>query len=412
VEYANNEITHRNYIPLILIGIAYFLSLMTNFGFNLLFTTAGSRVFLFHIVSLVLLIVTLCGKKIALPPNSISIYFMFITVVSIFAGMFFGFTGHFFNNIFNFVLIAIIYTSGKNYSAASWERLFSVIGMLYIALLNINIIMNFRYIINDLLYIQNRLPSLFTFSAGGINLDATWVAIFSVFFIKKKFGILYWINATLISTLFSSRLGLILCAIAFLFIMQAILKSKREKIIAFSSVAFITTILVLILVYTGLSDFVFTRFLAIGNEPGSIGRLRLLNYFSSVFSANIFGYGAGNAVSAIADYSALVFREQAIHNIYLQAFLDFGLVGGVFHLALVIGFVYREFRNKFSNTFGKALILFFVAGLFQFSGVEPQLAILLGIYLCTARQEMLSLKNETELIMAHERRVHLQSRST
>ena len=59
-------------------------------------------------------------------------------------------------------------------------------------------------------YGGNGHPSIPSFFSDSVNLEASWLALFGVFFNRDRVGLLYLIGSLSISALYASRVGIIL----------------------------------------------------------------------------------------------------------------------------------------------------------------------------------------------------------
>lgn len=210
--------------------------------------------------------------------------------------------------------------------------------------------------------------------AGGINLEATWIVILSSFFIKhKRWFIYYSIPCLLIVSAYQSRTAILLYlfSLCFYCFYQGYYKSLRKL----SFIIF--TLLAIILIFHDkiISSTVASRFLNIGNEPGSQGRLEMWGYlYDSFMQAPIFGNGLGSAIVSIKKMG-FVGNEDNIHNVYLQFLIEGGLLGFLLFFGVVITVLF-----KCHNTELKVfLILYFIGCFTQFRGVEAITFFIMGL---------------------------------
>ena len=130
------------------------------------------------------------------------------------------------------------------------------------------------------------------------------------------------------------------------------------------------------------------RFLAIGEDKGSTGRMDMWQYALSAFiDAPLFGNGAGNAVVHLKMVSGTPFSEGNIHNYPLQVLLDFGFMGFVFFIALILNVMAIFRKERFSNPFAAYILCWVVGSLFQFRGADALLAFFIAGYLLTTTME-------------------------
>lgn len=224
-------------------------------------------------------------------------------------------------------------------------------------------------------------PVLPFFFGGGPNIEATWVAMFGVFFINGKGKTQYYIYMLAIACLYTSRAAVVLCVFVYSLDMWQHVSVRR--IVQYALVLLGIGVVTLLLLRRIQGMYIVQRFMQIGAEAGSINRMTMWDYFLDAFRANPWGYGAGNSMLALTLASGRHFAENNIHNYYMQVVLDFGVVGAAFFFSAVIAFFKREWKSRFSNPFAAYILAYLVACLVQFRGAEPLFVLLLGMYLAT-----------------------------
>ena len=216
----------------------------------------------------------------------------------------------------------------------------------------------------------------FMLYGGGVNLEASWIALAGAFFLKnRKLMITYLALSLFIDYCMLSRAGFIATMAVFLFftafeVRQA--KRKHAHLIAlftFAGLAIPTII-------NKLSNTaLFQRFANIGNEPGSVGRLNMWQYFTDAFLQHPFlGHGAGNAITAIQQVG-FTGLDGNIHNYILHNLLEFGILG----LALWLWLALFIIRIKHKPELTAYFVTFSILSLIQFRGAEPLLYFIITI---------------------------------
>ena len=81
---------------------------------------------------------------------------------------------------------------------------------------------------------------------------------------------------------------------------------------------------------------------------------------SAFIDAPLFGNGAGNAVVHLKMVSGTPFSEGNIHNYPLQVLLDFGFIGFVFFIALILNVMAIFRKERFSNPFAAYILCWVV----------------------------------------------------
>jgi O-antigen ligase len=129
----------------------------------------------------------------------------------------------------------------------------------------------------------------------------------------------------------------------------------------------------------GDATYVAQRFAAIGEEPGSLGRITLWRGGLAVFAENPLGVGIGNAVPALKRTLGVDVIEDNLHNIYLQHAVETGLPGLVALIVFGVMIARRVVRSRFQDHLLLFVAGYFVAGLIQFTGVDAMLWLAYGL---------------------------------
>lgn len=364
----------KNKIKVYLIGFIIF-SFLQNIS---LFDFGGISLKIIHVYSLIGCFF-LFSKKIVLPNKWINLLYLVFIINSLFAFLFFDFNSLIVNYIFGyFVLVLII--NLLSYFEFNEKILILQKGVFisYIIVL-INLCINMNSIIEYLNNPYGGHPDFNFIIQGGANIEASWVAIFSVvFYNKNKKKYIPVLFSLLVSILYGSRSATIINAIiVFVYLYDFICSHKKFFIfiLVFSIVA------ILILMQFDSFSILLDRFTNIGKEPGSLGRLNMWLKFIPTFKRNFFGYGCGNATKAITLVCNVVIPDDNVHNLILQYSLDFGILGLISIVCIYCYFFSRIFIYKSKNIFCNILALYYFIGLIQFRGGEIFFFILVGYYL-------------------------------
>lgn len=186
-------------------------------------------------------------------------------------------------------------------------------------------------------------PNLTWFFGGGANLEATYMAMAIPVFYKDKKMWPYTITSILLSIIYASRTALIVNILCIAWIGLIYLDRKAWKRILISCVFVFLGISYLY--SAGALDFIIERFANIGNEAGSIGRLNMWIYTLKIIKEYPLGCGIGNSINALERISGISYSENNFHNVYLQMFLDLGIVGGSLYVITIITFVIRNIKK-------------------------------------------------------------------
>jgi len=360
----------------------------------------GLNLYFYHIVIFVLFAMFLLNlkyrKKISVPNKYITIFVVWSLVITIISFTRFGINGLIVNYIVNYLFVIFLLNMKDEIGPYDYIKIIKSVFWIVLVLVYIKLLFNIEYVVdllNGVIYRLNMMP---TFFAGGINIEASWIALFGVFLISEKKGIIYWGLSLILAVVYLSRVAII---INILVLLWWIIINKKYKQIFMGLIIFIA--ISIVLSRFGFIDMMMNRFYSIGNEPGSEGRIAMWEYVPEVVSENLIGYGCGNAIKIIEEKAGMEYTEQAIHNIYLQVLVDQGFFGLILYVGMITFLVVKEIKNKFQNPFAMFLIIFFIQGALQMSGAEQALAFVVGIYLQNQKYN-LNIKNEKIKKLAYE----------
>ena len=244
-------------------------------------------------------------------------------------------------------------------------------------------------------------PDVPTLSGGGLNLEATWLALSSTFLIGTVLFVPFAIAAAATSALYATRAGVVIVALAGCAALAhawvqwragrmgpvesaASVRSRRRRrravtLIVTAAAAYALGAAIVTVRQYGDPAYVAQRFATIGDEPGSLGRLTLWRGGLRVFAEYPFGVGVGNAVPMLRRVLGVDVPEDNLHNIYLQHAVETGLPG---LLALLV-FAAMVGRRLLASRFRDPLLIFvggyFVAGVIQFTGVDAIVWLIYGL---------------------------------
>lgn len=362
-------------------------------------TVSGFNMKLVHLISLFFIPILVARRKelILIPNKYFAFYLGFILLHSLVAYYFYGFNKFFANYIFAIYTLIIIFNVGKNISKEKWLKIINTVAIVFLGCVYIKLIVNYKEIISFLgNYLVNTSTndvrlSISTFLGGGINIEATWIAILGFSFTQNKKGIVYFILSFLIALLYSSRAAMLLNVLLAGFLIIAYVrrnKMNKKKILKMFLIICIIGLIVLVLleILTGLISYSIDRFLSIGNENGSIGRLNMWEYVGKAFINNPLGYGIGNAINSIENVSHISFMEDNIHNLFFQNLLDSGILGLSLYLGLNIGFIIKERKALFNDPIVQIILAYICISILEFRGAEFILYYVIGIYFLTSKK--------------------------
>ena len=242
-------------------------------------------------------------------------------------------------------------------------------------------------------------PDVPSLAGGGLNIEATWLGLASVFMIGTVLFIPMTLLAAATSALYASRAGVVVAVMA---IFAAVayawskgrLNARGDRPSAKSTRVYLRRIAVLVLAITtlavvatlvrtarqyGEATYVAQRFRTIGDEPGSLGRLVLWRGGLRVFEENPLGVGAGNAVPTLRRVLGVDVPEDNLHNIYLQHAVENGIPGLAALLLLATTIARRVLRSRFNDQLLLFCAAYLVAGLIQFTGVDVMFWLMYGL---------------------------------
>jgi O-antigen ligase len=242
-------------------------------------------------------------------------------------------------------------------------------------------------------------PDVPTLAGGGLNLEATWVALSSVFLMGTVLFVPFALVAAATSALYASRAGIVVVALAVLTAgihawnarratrtqSNAVSRSRHgHAMLTFAIAAVAVAVFTAAFMAArkiGDTTYVAQRFAAIGDEPGSLGRLTLWRGGLAVFAENPLGVGMGNAVPALRRTLGVDVPEDNLHNIYLQHLVEAGMPGLVSLLVFAVMIARRVFRSRFQDHLLLFAAGYLVVGAIQFTGVDAMLWLVYGLQL-------------------------------
>lgn len=349
----------------------------------------------FHIITVILLVYSIFVRKSTwtIPCKAFTLaalLFLSITLLDVFR---FGLSGFFFKYVYFFLLICVVYNLGFRLNRNEWESAVRVTSYCVLAICLCNCAMQYRDIISFLHNPWHGHPYIDTLFSGGVNLEASWISLFGCFCLRNRAGVAYLLCAFLLSSLYASRTGMLLCAFAALYVF---LIRNRDRSIVKKIVIFAVVLLVGVIALMAFGDVIVARFLNISSEEGgTAGRLHLWEYAAVAFSnAPLLGNGAGNAVGHMSELTGAYFPEDNVHNYPLQILLDSGLVGFSVYFALVVNLFWNFAHEERANPFAGFLVAYIFASLLQFAGADAILGFMIAGYFATRNSQNHRIMNE------------------
>ena len=365
-------------------GVFFLLILLSCFQRLILISFGSFSLKVFHVYSVVFLVMMVLYRKVTFPSFKLIAFYFYILIISLVKSRRWGVGGLIVNYTFGIYLLMIFCTFGTMFTFEDWLLIFRRVAIIMLIAVIINAGLQFDKIV----YFYNNTwmghPAINTLWGGGVNLEATWLALLGFSFYKNKLKWVYAGLSTIISAILASRTGILINVMCLFWLMIAENRSKdvvknMGRIIA---IMFLAIGAVMIAMKYGLLDAVVGRFQSIGDDTGSLGRERMWKYVFRTIQSYPFGVGIGNVMKALSVNAGIRYSDSNLHNLYLQNIIELGWIGGLWYIAIVIDFIKRELKNLFKDPFVAMLFVYIVTSTIQFKGGEPLTFSLIGVYLC------------------------------
>lgn len=370
-------------LPLLILCISICFQNVTLFALG----EAGIKPY--HIITFAILIVSFFVRKSAwgFPDKLLLLASLLLMIISMINAFLFKLSAVTFNYVFFFLIIVTAYNFGYRLSEEGWTRLAQRAGYATLIVIACNMLINSSAIINFYSNPWSGHPALPSVFGGGVNLDASWLALFGVFFSRNTPGSIFLLGSLCVSVLLASRSGMIICLLSIIYVY--IVRPRNVGLLK-KTMWVVLCALVIGLFLVNYGDVVLDRFLAIGEEPGSQGRMDMWRFAPDAFASSpLIGYGAGNAVSGLEHVSGLEYSEGNIHNYFLQVLLDFGIMGFIPFALLVAKLLTFAARDGFQNRFAIYIICWLIGSFLQFRGADAMLGFFVGAFFAVVRRNEL-----------------------
>ena len=230
-----------------------------------------------------------------------------------------------------------------------------------------------------MLFSGGRLSIVQTFHSianGGLNIECTILAFIVMLQTRKNYFYFSFINALFFSTIFGSRVGLLLTLMALVFWVykgKTINYKNVAKMIALFSLVlsiliFSSTFLPKGNALSRFSNNSIEQELYYGNK--GIGRIGFFLGSIVLLEKNLFGYGTTNSVSVMSEVTGIDHLENNVHNIFLQFLLDGGIQSFVVFLLIFFMVTKNLIKDKFLFPPLRVAFSYLVIGLLQFTGYD------------------------------------------
>lgn len=394
-----------------------FFSIQTDNG-----TIPASACYFFSLLFVPFILKSFKQNGLKLPPLYITGLFGYVMILAIVQMGQYGVSKSVLHWLFGFYLLIIIVNLGQYFLKEEWLRILEWGAILFAILHFIFMLQNYETVC--LLcknyfwgiwssYEASILPSL---TRGGRNLDATWLALGSVFVSGKK-KVLYVTYVVLFVFMGGSRVGIIslglACVWGLFYEKDYKLSKKNSKWYALYAIIMLT-----VLFMTGFAQATLARVLIDVDSPVEVlhiskdeisvdgsaidnvdtllgiyngdssavvlsGRKDIWTRVPQMIKDNPFGYGVGNAMRVMRTQYGFTSYEDVIHNVFMQWTVDEGIIGGLWYILLVCLLFFRQWKNRpcfFKNRLDVYLGIYIVLSLVQFHGAEALMIYVLGVY--------------------------------
>lgn len=358
---------HNISILLLLILSPLFLQNITLIGFG----SAGLKVF--HLSVALFGIFWLHGLKFNTQLMPVLLLFSIWVLIGFAVGVKYGISPLILNYIFILALTLAVSTQAEMMPFELFRRTLAWIVVPAFCYVILNIVLNIDQVIAAQAFnikfggrpiIPNMLFS------GGWNIEASFLALLTVLFVQSRLFFFFLSVTFLVSVAYLSRTGLVLVLILLMYWGFFKLYERASSFLLFIILPFVFILLFVAFIGLGyyLDVAVVKRLFIIGSEPGSQGRLNILQYVvPGLLDSYFLGYGPGNSMDKLIAMG-LETKDNNLHNYYLQVLMDFGFLG---LLAFVVFICYFLLSPLIVLEFKLFFSMYLIASLVQFRGAEP-----------------------------------------
>ena len=145
---------------------------------------------LYRALIVMCIVMLILKKKIKIPSKILFIFLIYMIFVSVISAFSYGIERLMFDYIFSFLILITVYNLGKNIEYYEWIDLIQKVATISLILVLVNIVKNKDTILFFINNPSNQHPEYKSIFTGGQNLEATWTALFSFFFINPCTGLL------------------------------------------------------------------------------------------------------------------------------------------------------------------------------------------------------------------------------
>ena len=358
-----------------------------------IFKMCGINIKPMYLLFLIFLGILIYRRRCILPDKVIIGLFIYSFLISVVAIPFWGIGRRLVNYSFGMVVLVIFCTLGKKVRFERWLIILQKVWLIVVVAVCINNLVHYK-VFREYFYLKLNHPALDTLIVGGVNIEASWIAMLTLAFGHRKDRIVPLVVSCFFSLLYASRCGIIadfLVAVFFIYGSKPYEKLKKRitRGVLCSCIGFCAiVVLFLVPISSDLLLKVFSRITEIGHDPGSLGRFAMWKYIPALICMQPFGVGLGNAMKGISKISPLVYEENNVHCVIIQMFCEIGIIGGILYISAWWKFLIKNIKSLFKNPLIQILFIYLVLSLVQFGGGETIFFCMLGIYLVTNKYEM------------------------
>lgn len=337
-----------------------------------------SSMHIHNILALFLILFALNRKEWEIPKGYLYIFSFFveITLVWLINARKYGMSTGYISTIYGIIIIICVAALSDCIDRSVVNHIFESVALVVAVLIMGNLLIHIRDVVGSLKAGWAH-PNIKVFFGGGVNLEATWMTMFGVFF-RKKWKYRYWLFSSLLSVIYMSRTGVVLnVLLIFIYLYQDNQQQLLKRVLV---LAVLSGVAVFVSYRIGLLDDILRRFMNIGGETGSRARLAIWKAIGKGIIDKPLGVGCGNTMDFLRSAYKLQRIESNAHNIYLQCLLENNLVGFSMLLIGILKLGIKQLKNRFSDPCGAFLLLYAFQGLFQMQLKEPLLFLVLAFY--------------------------------
>lgn len=349
---------------------------------------ALSGIFYCFIVIMGCMLIT--RRRLLFPSKVLLAFAGYMLLVSVFNISKWGIDQRIVNYIVGIVIFLTMFrTLGINFGEEDWLLIFKRVSILFLIISYINVVVQIDAIIDYVHHIFKMAhPHISTLTGGGVNIDATWLAILAIPMYKSNKRWVFLALCTVYAVLVGSRAGILLNIFSFVFfIMTSAYDAKHKIRIILGFFLAIIAVMTVLQIQVEIFDVILARFVTLGSDGGSLGRLNMWRYAPDIIEKYPMGVGIGNVMDALKTVSPLSYSEDNIHCLLIQLFCELGVIGGCWYCILIIAFVIKEKSNIVRKPFTAMVAAYLMISLLEFSGREAMLYCILGTYFAISQAE-------------------------